>query len=68
MDLLIREVRPDDAEAIVGILNPLIEAGTQTVFYTPLTVEFERGYIVNFPSHGVFCVAECRQARRVVGF
>ncbi len=48
MDLLIREVRVDDAAAIVRILNPIIEAGVYTVMDTPLTVEFEREYIEKF--------------------
>ena len=46
--MLIREVRPEDAEAIVRILNPIIEAGVYTVMDTPLTVEFEREYIEKF--------------------
>jgi len=68
MDLLIREVRPDDAEAIVDILNPIIQAGVYTVLDTPFTVEAEREYIENFPQRGVFHVAECRADRKVVGF
>ncbi|MBE9018066.1 hypothetical protein IQ272_18335 [Chroococcidiopsidales cyanobacterium LEGE 13417] len=38
MELLIREVQADDAEAIVGILNPIIQAGVYTAFDTPFTV------------------------------
>jgi len=68
MDLLIREARPDDAEAIVRILNSIIEGGVYTVFDTPLTVEFEREYIESFPQRGVFHVAESRQDQRVIGF
>jgi L-amino acid N-acyltransferase YncA len=64
-DLQIREVRVEDAEAIVGILNSIIAAGIYTVLLTPLTVEFEREYIASFPAHGVFLVAE--QGGRVVG-
>ena len=45
MNLLIREARPEDAEAIVGIFNPIIEAGGYTVFDTAFTVEAEREYI-----------------------
>jgi len=54
MDLLICEVRLDNAEAIIYILNPIIEAGLYTVLDTPLTVEAERGYITSFPQRGVF--------------
>lgn len=70
MELLIREVRPEDAEAIIRILNPIIEAGvyTVTVMDTPLTVEFEREYIANFPQRGVFHVAELQPEQRIVGF
>lgn len=67
MDLWVREVEPGDAEAIAGILNPIIEAGLYTVLDTPLTVEAEREYIVNFPQRGVFHVAENREDGRVVG-
>jgi hypothetical protein len=48
MELLIREVRVDDAAAIVRILNAIIEAGVYTVMDTPLTGEFEREYIEKF--------------------
>ena len=68
MDLLVREAQPDDAGAIVNILNPIIEAGVYTVFDTPFTVEVERGYILNFPDRGVFHVAVCREEQKVVGF
>ena len=67
MDLLVREAQPDDAEAIVSILNPIIEAGTYTVLEGPLTAEFEREYIATFPPRGVFHVAERRQDGEIVG-
>ena len=59
MDLLVREVQLDDAEAIVGILNPIIEAGVYTAFDTPFSVEAEREFILNFPQRGIFHVAVC---------
>jgi L-amino acid N-acyltransferase YncA len=68
MDLLIRKVRLDDAEAIVSILNPIIETGLYTVLDTPLTVEAERDFIASFPQRGIFHVAERRQRRTVVAF
>ena len=67
MELSIRPVRPEDAEAIVGILNPIIQAGCYTVLDTPLTVEAERAYIVAFPPRGVFYVAEEARTHRLVG-
>ena len=68
MELEIREARPDDAEAIVAILNPIIAAGMFTVFATPFTSDAERDYITRFPTRGVFLVAVTRIDRRVVGF
>lgn len=68
MDLLVREVQIDDAEAIVSILNPIIEMGAYTAFDTPLTIETEREYILHFPQRGVFHVAVCRQEQKIVGF
>lgn len=68
MRLGIREARPDDAEAIVRILNPIIAAGVYTAFDTPFTSEVEREYIQNFPTRGVFLVAVDQADDRVVGF
>ena len=68
MDLLIREVGLGDAEAIVGILNPIIESGAYSALDTPFTVEAEREFIRNFPQHGLFYVAEDFRDRRAVGF
>ena len=67
MDLLVREARLSDAEGIVAILNPIIEAGEYTVLDRPLTAEFERKYIAEFPRRGVFFVAERRQDHHLVG-
>jgi len=68
MNLLVREAQPNDAEAIVGILNPIIETGVYTAFDTPLTVDAEREYILNFPQRGVFHVAVRFPDQTVVGF
>jgi len=68
MDVLVREARPDDAEAIVGILNPIIQAGVYTVLDTPLTVEAEREYILKFPRRGIFHVAARQQDHIILGF
>ncbi len=68
MDLLVREARPEDAEDIVGILNPIIEAGVFTAFDTPFTVDTEREYILNFPRRGVFHVAVNQKNKKIVGF
>ena len=68
MELTIRYARPDDAEAIVGILNSIIEARVFTVFDTPFSLEAERDFIVNFPGRGVFLVAIRRSDQKLVGF
>ncbi len=67
MDLFVREVQPDDAEAIVNILNPIIEAGRYSALDTPLSIQAEREYILNFPQRGVFLVAVHRQSQKIVG-
>ena len=68
MDVLVREARPDDVEAIVAILNPIIQAGVYTVFDTPLTAEAEREYILKFPRRGIFHVAARPQDHIILGF
>lgn len=67
-DLLTRPACPDDAPAIVGILNPIIAAGTFTVFDMPITVHAEREYLTAFPAGGVFQVALRASDRQIVGF
>jgi L-amino acid N-acyltransferase YncA len=68
VDWLVRAARPEDAEAIVGIFNPIIATGLYTVFDTPFTVAAERDYILNFPAQGVFHVAVRREDQQLVGF
>jgi L-amino acid N-acyltransferase YncA len=65
---LIRDVQPSDAEGIVGVFNPIIEAGTYTVFDAPFSVEAERAYITNFPARGVWKVAVRAADHRILGF
>lgn len=64
---VVREACLDDAEAIVTLLNPIIETGLYTVLDTLLTVEAEREFIANFPERGVFHVAERRSDGKIVG-
>jgi RimJ/RimL family protein N-acetyltransferase len=68
MDLLVRAAQPADAEALAGILNPIIAAGVYTVLDTPFTAEAERRFILNFPPRGVLHVAVRRPDQQVVGF
>ena len=67
MRFRIRDVKDDDADSIVAILNPIIETGKFSAFDTPFTVEAERHYIKAFPARGVFLVAISGE-ERVVGF
>lgn len=63
----IRDVRIEDAEGIVAILNPIIAARCYTAFDTPLTVEQQRAFIEQFPERGVFHVAVDEEEQRIVG-
>lgn len=67
MRFRIRDVKSDDADSIVAILNPIIETGKFSAFDTPFTIEAERQYINAFPARGVFLVA-ISEEERIVGF
>jgi L-amino acid N-acyltransferase YncA len=64
----VREATPDDAEAIVRILNPIIDAGVYTVLDGPIAAEQERSFIRGCSPQGVFHVAVDTADRTVVGF
>ncbi len=68
MDLHIRDVAPADAEGVIGILNPIIDARIYTALDTPFTADAERDYIRNFPARGIWKVAVDRARDRVAGF
>ena len=68
MKLSVRDAVPSDAAALVGILNPIIEARVFTAFDTPFTVEAERDYVRGFPPRGVWKVATAPDDDRVIGF
>jgi L-amino acid N-acyltransferase YncA len=68
MDLSVRDAEPADAEALVGILNPIIDARIYSAFDTPFTVDAERAYIVNLPPRGIWKVAVRDRDQKVVGF
>ena len=65
---LIRDVQPSDAEGIIAVFNPIIEAGAYTVFDAPFSLEAERAYIANFPPRGVWKVAVGAADNRILGF
>ncbi len=64
MDFLMREARPDNAEAFVVALNPIIESDKYTVLDKSFSVEEEREFIRNFPKRGVLHVADSRTTER----
>ena len=64
----IRDVRIEDAEGILAILNPIIAARCYTAMDTPFTVEQERDFIRTFPERGIFLAAIDTTSRRVIGF
>ena len=65
-ELRIRDAVPDDAEALVGLLNPIIEAGT-TALDTMLTIAGERDYITALPDRAILLVAVQALDGRIVG-
>ena len=68
MQVEVREATPDDAEGIVAILNPIIEAGAYTVLEGPLTADAERAFMRTCSPRGIFLVAIDRTGGAVAGF
>jgi L-amino acid N-acyltransferase YncA len=58
MDLVIRDVRPEDAETLAAILNSIIATRRFTVLDEPITVAQQREFIQHFSPRGIFLVAE----------
>jgi len=65
---VIREVRLADAEEIVALINPIIEAGCYTTFVSPFTVSDEQAFIRNFPARGSFLGAFHAHSEQLRGF
>jgi L-amino acid N-acyltransferase YncA len=55
-EYLLRRATAADAEAIVALLNPIIEAGNYTIM-EPLTLAEQRTFMRDFPARGIFLVA-----------
>jgi L-amino acid N-acyltransferase YncA len=68
MELTVRDVQLADADDVVRILNPIVEARVYTAFDTPFTADAEREYIERFPARGIWKVAVRASDARVVGF
>ncbi len=64
----IRDVRLTDAEEVVDLFNPIIEAGYYTTFVSPFTVSEERAFIQSFPARGSFLGAFHTQSGELRGF
>ena len=65
---IIREVRLADAEEIVALFNPIIEAKCYTTFVSPFTVSEEQEFIQNFPTRASFLGAFHAQSKHLRGF
>jgi hypothetical protein len=65
LQLIIKDVRPGDAEGIVAVLNPIIEARKYTVCDLPLA---ERACIADFPQRRVLEVAARAADEHILGF
>ncbi len=61
-------MRADDAEGIVAVLNPIIEAGCYTILDTRVTVDAERRFISGCSPAGIFLVAVDPADGTIVGF
>jgi len=68
VELSVRDVEPADAAGLVRVLNPIIEARRYTVLDTPVNVETEFDYIIDFPERGIWKVAVGEPDRTIVGF
>ena len=68
MELSVRDVEPADAGGLVRVLNPIIESRRYTVLDTPVNVETERDYIIDFSERGVWKVAVRQPDQTIVGF
>lgn len=67
MEFSIRVAREEDAESIVELLNPIIQAETYTVMEEQLSVDDQIDFIRGFPKRGVLNVAVCNDSQKVVG-
>jgi L-amino acid N-acyltransferase YncA len=63
---LIRDVREEDAEGIVALLTPIIEAGQYTIMES-ISLEKQLEFIKNFPMRGVFLVAAHKDTGSIDG-
>lgn len=67
MEVTVRAVREEDADATADLLNALIRAGTYTALDEALTEAAQRDFIRTFPERGIFNVAVGRDTGAVLG-
>lgn len=68
MDISIRDVGPDDAEAVLLILNPIIEARAYTALERPYSVAEERAFIADPPPRRIWKAAVRPDDGRMLGY
>ncbi len=57
MQISIRREKETDADAIVTLLNPIIQAGIYTAMTEPFTAADQLDFIRNFPERGIYHIA-----------
>jgi L-amino acid N-acyltransferase YncA len=67
VSIYVREGKVEDANGIIQVLNPIIEARGNSVFTTIFSEQQERDFIEPFPKRGVFHVAVASD-ETIVGF
>lgn len=67
MKVLIKSATLADAQTIVALLNPIIEAGRYTVLQGPLALDAQIAFMQSFPERGVFHVALAQEAGSLLG-
>lgn len=65
---LVRGALKTDAQAIINILNPIIETGRYTSLDTTFSLQEEEAFIEAFPARGIFHVATHPESGEVVDF
>jgi L-amino acid N-acyltransferase YncA len=67
VSIFVREARVEDANGIIQVLNPIIEARANSVLTETFTEDQERDFIADFPKNGIFHVAIAKEGS-IVGF
>ena len=67
MELIIRPVREEDAASIVGLLNPIIQAGTYSAMDEPFSTADQLDFIRSFPQRGVYYIALDGDSQKILG-